>query len=147
MFNIGSGELILIAVVALLVLGPSRLPEFARGISKFIREFRKQTDDVRHVVEREFYRMDQDLSEPGPVIATPEGLAPHGQPDALHDEHGRLLPPADGTQSQVTAGMPQPAAEQTPAPIEPAPASTLTTANAPPAEAAPHPPTEPEKPT
>jgi sec-independent protein translocase protein TatB len=61
MFNIGTGEMIVIAVVALLVLGPQRLPELARGIGKFIREFRRQTDDVRNVVEREFYRMDQEV--------------------------------------------------------------------------------------
>ena len=60
MFNIGSGEIALIAVVALLLLGPSRLPELARGIGKFMREFRRQTDEVRGVVEREFYKMDTD---------------------------------------------------------------------------------------
>lgn len=64
MFNIGAGEFALIAVVALLVLGPKRLPELARGIGKFLREFRKQTDDVRNVVEREFYRMDEELQAP-----------------------------------------------------------------------------------
>ena len=44
MFNIGSGELALILVVALLVLGPKRLPELARGLGKFMREFRRQTE-------------------------------------------------------------------------------------------------------
>lgn len=141
MFNVGSGEIILIAVVALLVLGPSRLPEFARGIGKFIREFRRQTDDVRQVVEREFYRMDQDVSEPGPFLATPDGIAARDQREAAHDEHGQLAP-SDGTTSQVTAGMP--AAPALP-PAEPAapPAPTVATANAPPADA---PAKDPEKP-
>jgi len=62
MLNLGAGEVILILVVALLVLGPKRLPELARGIGKFMREMRRQTDEVRSVVEREFYRMDQDLN-------------------------------------------------------------------------------------
>ena len=62
MLNLGAGEVILILVVALLVLGPKRLPELARGIGKFMREIRRQTDEVRSVVEREFYRMDQDLN-------------------------------------------------------------------------------------
>lgn len=97
MFNIGTGEMIMIAVVALLVLGPTRLPELARGIGKFIREFRRQTDDVRNVVEREFYRMDQEVmnpnAQPAPQVqAAPDGVA-QGQvhpplPDSIH-------PPAD----------------------------------------------------
>src|SRR5262245_32524631 len=62
MLNLGAGEVILILVVALLILGPKRLPELARGLGKFMREFRRQTDEVRSVVEREFYRMDQDLN-------------------------------------------------------------------------------------
>ncbi|HYO68814.1 MAG TPA: Sec-independent protein translocase protein TatB [Archangium sp.] len=77
MFNVGAGELILIVVVALLVLGPQKLPEFARTIGKFVREFRRQTDEVRTVVEREFYKMDQEvLDEPRPPVhpATPAAL-------------------------------------------------------------------------
>ena len=62
MFNIGTGEIALIAVAALLLLGPKRLPELARGLGKFMREFKRQTDEVRTVVEREFYKMDQELS-------------------------------------------------------------------------------------
>jgi sec-independent protein translocase protein TatB len=64
MFNIGASELAFILIIALIVLGPQRLPELARGIGKFIREFRRQTEDVRSVVEREFYRMDQELQLP-----------------------------------------------------------------------------------
>ena len=71
MFNIGTGEIVVIAVVALLVLGPKRLPELARGIGKFLREFRRQTDEVRGVVEREFYKMDNEINAPPPVPAPP----------------------------------------------------------------------------
>lgn len=97
MLNIGTGEIIVIAVVALLILGPKRLPELARGIGKFMREFRRQTDDVRNVVEREFYKMDQELdAEPPPVIAPSDGAVPSGGD----------LPPHSGESSQLTAGMP-----------------------------------------
>jgi sec-independent protein translocase protein TatB len=90
MFNIGSGEIALIAVVALLILGPSRLPELARGIGKFMREFRRQTDEVRGVVEREFYKMD----EPPLQIRPAQDTFAHGQPvDDQHDEFGRLKTP------------------------------------------------------
>ncbi|MGA9521134.1 MAG: Sec-independent protein translocase protein TatB [Myxococcaceae bacterium] len=71
MLNIGAGEIAIILVVALLVLGPKRLPELARGIGKFMREFRRQTDEVRTTLETEFYRMDQDLlrEDPKPELA------------------------------------------------------------------------------
>ena len=39
MFNVGAGELVFILVAALIVLGPRQLPEFARAIGKFVREF------------------------------------------------------------------------------------------------------------
>ena len=90
MFNIGSGELALIAVVALLILGPKRLPELARGIGKFMREFRRQTDEVRGVVEREFYKMDQDLphAPPPPRIApSPDAVAVGTAPEPGSSEH------------------------------------------------------------
>ncbi len=95
MFNIGSAEFAVIAVAALLILGPKRLPELARGIGKFLREFRRQTDEVKNVVEREFYRMDQDLSvedppaspalssEPAPAILPAEGAVSSPGPEAL----------------------------------------------------------------
>lgn len=40
--SIGPTELIVIAVVVLLVLGPKRLPEAGRGLGRGIREFRQQ---------------------------------------------------------------------------------------------------------
>jgi len=63
MFNISGVELAVIAIAALLLLGPQRLPEVARSLGKFLREFRRQTDDVRTMVEREFYQMDQEIKK------------------------------------------------------------------------------------
>lgn len=46
MFNIGMGEMIIVAVVALFVFGPGKLPEVARAVGKGLREFRKAMQDV-----------------------------------------------------------------------------------------------------
>lgn len=138
MLNIGTGEIIFIAIAALLILGPTKLPEFARTIGKLVRDFRRQTDDVRNVVEREFYKMDQQLQEPPAPLpqAAPDAIAhgdAHGALEAGDHHAGELpsdaLPPGDADLSQVMKGAPvgepvvaaEPvAAASSPAPIEPA---------------------------
>jgi len=47
MFGIGPMELVLILVVALLVLGPKRMPELARTLGKGLNEFRRASSDLR----------------------------------------------------------------------------------------------------
>jgi len=81
MFNISGVELAIILLVALLLLGPQRLPEVARGLGKFLREFRRQTDDVRTMVEREFYQMDQDIQKA--VEPAASAVRESAQPSAL----------------------------------------------------------------
>jgi len=45
--NLGAGEILAILLVALLVLGPKRLPEVGRKIGGFIRELRHHSDNVK----------------------------------------------------------------------------------------------------
>lgn len=47
MFNIGPLELLVIFIIALLVIGPKKLPELARALGKAVAEFRKATDDLK----------------------------------------------------------------------------------------------------
>jgi sec-independent protein translocase protein TatB len=53
MFEFSSGELLVIAVVALVVLGPERLPKAARFIGMWVRKARNQWNSVREELERE----------------------------------------------------------------------------------------------
>ena len=48
--NIGAPELIIILVIALLILGPGKLPEVGASIGKSIREFRKASSDLNDTV-------------------------------------------------------------------------------------------------
>ena len=45
-FNIGPFELLLVLVLALLILGPGKLPEVGSALGRTIREFRKASTDV-----------------------------------------------------------------------------------------------------
>jgi sec-independent protein translocase protein TatA len=44
-FQIGPMELVVVAIIALLVLGPAKLPDAARAVGKGMREFRSALDD------------------------------------------------------------------------------------------------------
>ena len=119
MFNIGAGEMVFILVAALLILGPQRLPELARTIGKFLREFRKQTGDVRAVVEREFYAMDQDFQREPPRRPMPTPAAP--PPPLEPIPHLSLPPPAETPQPTPSlAALPEPH----PVPLDPSFART-----------------------
>jgi Tat protein translocase TatB subunit len=61
MFNIGPAELIVILLVALLIVGPKRLPEVGKSVGKALREIRRQTDEVRSTFEM---NLDDDEVEP-----------------------------------------------------------------------------------
>jgi sec-independent protein translocase protein TatA len=88
MFNIGPTELLVILVIALLVFGPSRLPEVGRTIGKGLREFRRASDEIR-----EELKFDLDADE-----------APRGTP----------APSANGSASSSGSGASNGAATLTP---------------------------------
>jgi len=51
MFGIGTGELIVILVVVVLLFGARRIPEVARALGRAVREFKKARDDLEREVD------------------------------------------------------------------------------------------------
>ena len=58
MFGIGLPELIIIMVIALIVIGPSKLPDLARALGKGMAEFRKATQEIKESLD-----VDEDIQE------------------------------------------------------------------------------------
>lgn len=104
MFNISPQEVLLILVIALVVVGPQRLPELGRSIGRGIRELRSAQDDVKRTIKVNLAEDDLDT-----------GRAPSSSTDAL-GTNGR----------SATTQNPRPTAPETaPSASEPLPADDV----------------------
>jgi len=145
-FDIGFGELLLIAVVALVVLGPERLPKAARFAGLWVRRARNQWDSVKQELERELQAEElrrnlddvrQSVQQAGRSLRE-ETTQLHGQVEALRREvdvpADAAMPPAgeggDAAPATEVATTPALAVERpaavearasTPEPLERAP--------------------------
>ncbi|MBI5783457.1 MAG: twin-arginine translocase subunit TatB [Gammaproteobacteria bacterium] len=61
MFDVGFSELVVIGLIALIVLGPKRLPEVARTAGKWMGQLRRFIADVKQDIDREMHT--EDLAE------------------------------------------------------------------------------------
>jgi Tat protein translocase TatB subunit len=82
MFNVGGGEIFMILLLALLLLGPEKLPETARKVGKFMAEVRRVTsgfeEEVRSAMDLgENHTVDNalDRTTEGPRLVAPVDLA------------------------------------------------------------------------
>ncbi len=58
MFGIGMPELLLILAIALIVIGPKKLPDLAKSLGRTLREFKKATNEFKDTLQ-----IDEDLSD------------------------------------------------------------------------------------
>ena len=61
MFGIGLPEMIIIAVVALIFIGPDKLPGVLRSIGKGLVELKRATSDVRSTVQEEMQKIEEEI--------------------------------------------------------------------------------------
>jgi TatA/E family protein of Tat protein translocase len=110
MFGLGFWEIAIILAIALIVLGPSKLPELAKGLGKGLREFRKATEDFKSTIEDEMNKpeLPPGRRAPGEQIAQvipAEGTIPQPHPQMSAGPHASAEPPAAVAVAAVP-GMP-----------------------------------------
>ena len=81
MLNVGPLELLVVLAVALIVVGPERLPELARSVGRVLRQFREVQDEVRNMVSS---GVDDDMRQA--AVGVQEG---HRRHHAGHRREGR----------------------------------------------------------
>ena len=99
--NIGPGELILILIIALVVLGPGKLPDVAQSLGKSVREFRRAATDVTEAGKL-------DTPTPSPNAA---GVAATAQPAAAQPAASPAAPAAEASADTSPAEPAKPAGD------------------------------------
>lgn len=95
MFGIGPMELVVIVVVALLIFGPQRLPEFARTLGKGLAEFRRASNDLRQTLALD--ELQDDLRKTASQVTSPPKAA------SRPAQTGDTLPPGPGVAAAAAA--------------------------------------------
>lgn len=73
MMGIGTGEMILILVVALVVMGPQKFPEFAKMLLRTIRDIRSYVSDVQTDITNELKPIQRELNDvTRQIVSEPE---------------------------------------------------------------------------
>jgi TatA/E family protein of Tat protein translocase len=97
MGNLGMPELIFIFALALLILGPKKLPELGKQLGKSLGEFKRASTDLKRSIEEEVEKVARDEAEkpapapaPGPKAVQAEGTV--ASPAA--EERRDPVPPA-----------------------------------------------------
>ena len=151
--GLGAPEMVLIFVMVLVLFGGQKLPEFARGLGKTIREFKKaaagvEEDFKRALEEDERKNVTPQIAPPPTPALAAAATTPVDAPGpeaAVHDydEYGNEISPPAETEtpaapaSPVTPPIPVPpeSSKDPAAPISPAPTEDKPPAATPPAAA------------
>src|SRR3989304_130058 len=97
MFGIGMPELIVIAVIALLVVGPKRLPDMAKSLGKGLSEFRKATEGATETLKESLHVDDviDEMDDIKEAFKPGNGKNAPDEPSSRVEEEKSEEPPKD----------------------------------------------------
>ena len=91
---LGTPELLLIAVIALFIFGPRKLPELMRSLGKSVGEFKRASNELKNTLDEEIRLEETRTARPAPPSSpTPDPHAP-GAPRAPHAAGDATLTPS-----------------------------------------------------
>lgn len=125
MFDIGFSELLVVAVVGLVVLGPKRLPEVARTAGQWVAKIRRFISDVKQDIDREMQQADltelrnlkRELDETRRVVEDTSGRL-------IRDANIAVSPHAASDAGAAPAAISEPAVAAAQPPPDPPPVRT-----------------------
>jgi len=107
-FNIGPGELIIVLIIALIVVGPGKLPDVGASLGKSIREFRKAASDVTDSTKLEAAAPAAAAAAPAATPAAPAPVTPAPAAPSPNVISGEAVP------NTISTPAPTPVAEAAP---------------------------------
>jgi len=103
MFGIGSTELLVILLVALIVMGPRKLPQIARSMGKAFGEFKRVSSGFKQTIDMEVQRVEKEEKQ---AKAKKELLVDDASPDgdtpAAAVSPELATPPADTAAAEIS---------------------------------------------
>lgn len=117
MFGIGTTEILVILVVALLVLGPKKLPEIAKSLGKTLAEFKRVSTDVKRTMDMEVEEEERKSRKTGVRKKGVQGPSSEKQQhEQEHQDQQATTEESSQTQASEEQYRPQESAEQSQTP-------------------------------
>lgn len=105
MFGVGTSELILILIVALIIIGPQKLPDLARSLARGLAEFKRSASEVKNSLEAQDLENEEETIIDNLVEGETSGAdaIEEGEDSVTEEEEGSMLEEDEEATSTETA--------------------------------------------